>query len=184
MSRLPGVLITTRRNAALVAVTFGLLMLAASLTFDWLLLRHQGTTYLTVAVSDAFVGLLAGVLAWTLLGYELKERDRMEKRIEVLNEVNHHIRNALQTVAMALPRLEQHSEDPRFVTSALRKINETALLDIMSPAIRKWNGADLEAKLEEALAASSCPDRYRTRSATARRPAPGEPASPDRHLVM
>jgi len=45
--------------------------------------------------------------------------------------------------------LEQHSEDPRFVTSALRKINETALLDILSPAIRTWNGAELEAKLME-----------------------------------
>jgi hypothetical protein len=110
MSRMPGVLITTRRSAALVAVTFGLLMLVASLGFDWLLLRHRGMTDLTVAISDVFVGLLAGVLAWTLLGYELKERDKMEKRIEVLNEVNHHIRNALQTVAMALPRLEQHSE--------------------------------------------------------------------------
>jgi crotonobetainyl-CoA:carnitine CoA-transferase CaiB-like acyl-CoA transferase len=46
--------------------------------------------------------------------------------------------------------LEQYSEDPRFVTSALRKINETALLDIMSPAIRAWNGMELEAKLVEA----------------------------------
>jgi hypothetical protein len=122
MSPMPGVLITTRRNAALVAVTFGLVMLAASLGFDWLLVRHRGTTYLTVVISDVFVGLLAGMLAWTLLGYELKERDKMEKRIEVLNEVNHHIRNALQTVAMALPRVEEQRavEDLRVAIERIR----------------------------------------------------------------
>ncbi len=43
--------------------------------------------------------------------------------------------------------LERHSADPRFATSALRKINEKALLEIMSPAIRAWDGVELESKL-------------------------------------
>lgn len=46
--------------------------------------------------------------------------------------------------------LERYSEDRRFATSALRKIHETALLDIMSPVIRAWSGEELEAKLMEA----------------------------------
>lgn len=57
----------------------------------------------------------------------------------------HFFRRVMQVLG-----LERYSEDPRFVTSAMRKINETALLEIMSPAIRTWNGEELEAKLVEA----------------------------------
>jgi CoA:oxalate CoA-transferase len=45
--------------------------------------------------------------------------------------------------------LEQCCEDPRFKTSPARKVNETALLDIMSAAIKQWKGKDFEAKLVE-----------------------------------
>ncbi len=51
---------------------------------------------------------------------------------------------------MKVVGLERYSEDPRFVTSALRKTNETALLEIISPAIRTWSGEELQAKLVEA----------------------------------
>jgi CoA:oxalate CoA-transferase len=50
---------------------------------------------------------------------------------------------------MKVLNLEQHCDDPRFKTSPARKVNETALLDIMSPAIKQWKGAELEAKLAE-----------------------------------
>jgi len=45
--------------------------------------------------------------------------------------------------------LEKEGADPRFDKSYLRKKNETALLDIMSPAIRQWDGEALEAALME-----------------------------------
>jgi CoA:oxalate CoA-transferase len=48
---------------------------------------------------------------------------------------------------MKVLKLEQHSEDPRFLTSPARKLNETALLEIMAPAIKQWKGEELEAEL-------------------------------------
>jgi crotonobetainyl-CoA:carnitine CoA-transferase CaiB-like acyl-CoA transferase len=46
--------------------------------------------------------------------------------------------------------LEAEAADPRFAKSYLRKQNETALLDLMSPAIKRWDGQRLEAALMEA----------------------------------
>ena len=45
--------------------------------------------------------------------------------------------------------LEKEAADPRFAKSYLRKQNETALLDVMSPVIRKREARELEAALME-----------------------------------
>jgi crotonobetainyl-CoA:carnitine CoA-transferase CaiB-like acyl-CoA transferase len=43
--------------------------------------------------------------------------------------------------------LEAGATDARFAKSYLRKQNETALLDVMAPAIKRWDGRALEAAL-------------------------------------
>jgi CoA:oxalate CoA-transferase len=45
--------------------------------------------------------------------------------------------------------LSKEAADPRFAKSYLRKKNETALLDIMSPVIGQWEGEKLESALME-----------------------------------
>ena len=45
--------------------------------------------------------------------------------------------------------LEKEAADPRFEKSYLRKQNETALLDVMSPVIRQWDAEKLQAALME-----------------------------------
>jgi CoA:oxalate CoA-transferase len=45
--------------------------------------------------------------------------------------------------------LERELADPRFATKRVRKANETALLEVLSPAIRKYTAKELEAKLVE-----------------------------------
>jgi crotonobetainyl-CoA:carnitine CoA-transferase CaiB-like acyl-CoA transferase len=45
--------------------------------------------------------------------------------------------------------LKREWADPRFATKALRKANETALLEVLSPAIRKRGAKELEAQIVE-----------------------------------
>jgi crotonobetainyl-CoA:carnitine CoA-transferase CaiB-like acyl-CoA transferase len=56
--------------------------------------------------------------------------------------------------------LEKEGADPRFEKSHLRKRNETALLDVMSPVIRQWEGAALEAALMEVGVPCSLVNNY------------------------
>jgi crotonobetainyl-CoA:carnitine CoA-transferase CaiB-like acyl-CoA transferase len=46
--------------------------------------------------------------------------------------------------------LEAYSDDPRFASYSLRKVNEDALLPMFEAAILKWDAADLEKVLGEA----------------------------------
>jgi crotonobetainyl-CoA:carnitine CoA-transferase CaiB-like acyl-CoA transferase len=43
--------------------------------------------------------------------------------------------------------IERECADPRFTAKAKRKANEDQLLEILGPAIRKWNAKDLEEKI-------------------------------------
>jgi len=66
---------------------------------DWLLLREHETKSVTVEISDALGGLIAGVLVFRLLQYERERRRQLRQRLEVIADMNHHIRNALQVIS-------------------------------------------------------------------------------------
>jgi CoA:oxalate CoA-transferase len=62
---------------------------------------------------------------------------------------------------MSVLGLEKEAADPRFAKSYLRKQNETALLELMSPAIRTWEARKLEAALMQAGVPCSLVNDYR-----------------------
>ncbi len=87
----------------LVAVSF----LAAVLVFligaalDWFVLREQESRRLAIEVSDFVAGLVAGVLVFRLLQYERERRRQLRQRLELIAEMNHHVRNALQVISLS-----------------------------------------------------------------------------------
>ena len=123
-------------------------------------LRHKDGSTADVSMVESSIA----VAAWETAGYlatgEVPERLGDHHRLNAPYSLfetrdgrylafsgarEHFFRSVMQVLG-----LERYSVDPRFTTSGLRKINETALLDIMSPAIRAWRGEALEAKLMEA----------------------------------
>jgi crotonobetainyl-CoA:carnitine CoA-transferase CaiB-like acyl-CoA transferase len=56
----------------------------------------------------------------------------------------------LFTKMLEILGLEAYSDDPRFASYSLRKVNEDALLPMFEAAILKWDAADLEKVLGEA----------------------------------
>ncbi len=93
----------------IIAGAIGGVVFIGSVAFDLLLLKHEETP-LAIVVSNALVALLATVLVFTLLAYGREQRRLVEERMEALNEVNHHIRNALQALAFAAGALKDRKE--------------------------------------------------------------------------
>lgn len=84
---------------------FALALLAAGIVFlisaslDWTLLREHESNRAIIESSDALGGLIAGALVFRLLQYERERRRQIRQRLEIIADMNHHIRNALQVIS-------------------------------------------------------------------------------------
>ncbi len=127
-----------------IAAAIGIIVLLGSISFDMVLLEH--TQMLAIVFSNALVALLAAVLVYTLLAYGRQQRRRVLERTEALNEVNHHIRNALQSLAFAAGTLKNRKEGDA-ISEAISRI-QWALLEILpkvEPRYEPFEGSAREA---------------------------------------
>ena|SRR5512143_2844677 len=81
--------------------------LAAVLVFlvgaglDWLVLHENRSRAIAISLSDALAAVIAGVLVYRLLLYERDRREQVRQRLEIIAEMNHHVRNALQVISLS-----------------------------------------------------------------------------------
>ncbi len=106
-------------NRWVIAAAIGLVMFTGSVTIDFLLLKHEEAP-LVIFISNGLVALLAATLVFTLLAYGREQRRLIEERMQALDEVNHHIRNALQALAFASGALKDRKESAAINDAILR----------------------------------------------------------------
>ncbi len=129
------------RSLWLIAAAIGVLMFFGSVAFDYMLLQHRETPA-AILVSNGLVALLAAALVFTLLSYGRQQRRRVVERLETLNEVNHHIRNALQSLAFAAGGLQDRKEGPA-ISEAISRI-QWALREVLpkvEPSYEPFEGS-------------------------------------------
>ena len=97
-------LLMLTRNLWLIAAAIGVIMFVGSLAFDLALLKNEAT--LAIVISNGLAGLLAATLVFTVLAVGREQRRRLAERMDAMNEVNHHIRNALQSLAFTAAALK------------------------------------------------------------------------------
>lgn len=66
---------------------------------DWFVLHESKSRTVAISVSDTLAAVIAGVLVYRLLQYERDRREQLRQRLEVIAEMNHHVRNALQVIS-------------------------------------------------------------------------------------
>ncbi len=128
------------RKLWLIAGLIGIVMFAGSVLLDVLLLKHEAA--FAIVLSNALVGLLAAALVYILLAYGREQRRRMIGRLEAVQEVNHHIRNALQALSFTGGAL-RGTKEGIVVTEAIERI-EWALHEVLpkvEPAYESFQGS-------------------------------------------
>jgi signal transduction histidine kinase len=83
----------------LMALVAALSVFVIGTALDMMLIHEHDTRIEIVEASDALGGLVAGALSFRLLQYERERRLRLRQRIEVIADMNHHVRNALQVIS-------------------------------------------------------------------------------------
>jgi hypothetical protein len=90
-----------------------------------------------LVVNDVLTGFAAGVAAWLVFRAELRRREQEMNRFHVLDETNHHVRNALQVMVLHAYSMEgpQAAELQRAVARIEWTLNE--VLPKIGPAMEE-----------------------------------------------
>src|SRR5258706_8945825 len=90
---------------AILSLGFAAFLFIVSVALDGLLLHEHESPRLIIEASDLIAGLIAGAAFFL---YALKRRRDVTRRLETIDEMNHHIRNALQVIANSQYLPDQH----------------------------------------------------------------------------
>lgn len=107
-------------NAGIIcrAILWVLLFLAIGIGGDYLADRlglEHDLLYLNDVVSAIVIGLL-------IILYENRRRRRMQERLEIIEQMNHHVRNALQLISLS-PHAHQREEHLAMIQQAVDRID-------------------------------------------------------------
>lgn len=81
------------------------------------LMVSSGISGVIEYADDLILGLLAGLLVFA---YEQKRHNAMLKRIQVIADMNHHVRNALQ--AITLSRYAENAQQIELIDESAKRI--------------------------------------------------------------
>jgi signal transduction histidine kinase len=83
------------------AVLAALLVFMVGAGLDWFVLHENESRTVAISLSDSLAAVIAGVLVYRLLRYERERREQLRQRLEIIAEMNHHVRNALQVISFS-----------------------------------------------------------------------------------
>jgi hypothetical protein len=121
---------------AIKAIFWALLFLVIGAGGDYIATRfglERDLLFVNDVVSATFVVFL-------IISYERRRRKRIRERLEVIQLMNHHVRNALQIIALS-PHSHQREESLALIQEAVSRI-EWALREILPGGV----SADLQEK--------------------------------------
>jgi hypothetical protein len=105
------------RRVKLTVLIFAAAFFLSGLFLDWLLIHARGISQIqAAAVLDAFSAIVVAALAYVVLSYDRERRIKVMKRLETIDEMNHHIRNALQVISF-----NAHSQSNEFELAEMKR---------------------------------------------------------------
>ncbi len=93
----------TAAGAALIALICCVLIFFVSSAADLIMLHEHETARLTIELSDGVSAIAIGLLSFQLVRLQQERRERLRKRLEIIADMNHHVRNALQVISLTSP---------------------------------------------------------------------------------
>ncbi len=123
---------------------------AVGLLFDRLLIREGVPRYDLMAISNALTGIVAGAFFWQAKRLEQERRQFIRERLHAISEMNHHIRNALQVIALYSGK----QSDDQAVAAVGQAVNriEWALSEVLPAQLLSESlSANLPAQLDSRI---------------------------------
>lgn len=113
----------TRWNRVLFVTAIGLVAALFESVLDTWLTHHAGKDW-RLALDAGSIGLLVGSITYVEIIAVQYRRKRIATEIQMVAELNHRVRNALQTIAYAA-RLPETENQVEIIESCVRRIDRT-----------------------------------------------------------
>jgi len=101
----------------------------AGLLFDRLLIREGASRLDLMIASNVLTGCVAGILLLQIIRRERERRAIIRERLQIVSEMNHHIRNALQVISFFVSQ-EQDQHTVEMVRTSVDRI-QWALKEVL-----------------------------------------------------
>ncbi len=101
------------------AALFAAFLLVCNAGLDWYMLTHHQSSFTTIEVSDGLSAAVAGILFWRVAVYRRERRRLLRQRLEIIGDMNHHIRNALEVISLSA----HTSSDEQYVTQIRESVD-------------------------------------------------------------
>ncbi len=123
----------SRLRLILASIVFAVLVWVVDSAFDSLMIHFDSSRRELLFISGAMTAVVAGgMMLWVLLLQRTRHIET-EQRMQVIAEMNHHVRNALQVISYWGVQ-ERDRQQLRFIHEAVDRI-EWALSDILPRGI-------------------------------------------------
>ncbi|HET9741644.1 MAG TPA: hypothetical protein VFQ00_02740 [Terriglobales bacterium] len=117
------------RRAKLLVILIAIIVSVVGIVFDRMLLHAGVPRNFLIVLSNTLTGIVAGGFFWQAMRRELDHRDFVSRRLRIIADMNHHIRNALQVISLYSYR-GQDEKNIKVVNEAVNRI-EWALQEVL-----------------------------------------------------
>lgn len=112
----------SRWNPWALALIFGIFLFISNAAFDTLLMRSHNSTLSMLEVSDGLSAAI-GALLFLKIAFDSRQRRRaLKQRLDTIREMNHHIRNALEVIALSA-YTSRDQQNMQAIRDSVQRIN-------------------------------------------------------------
>lgn len=111
------------------ALALGTTVLLIAAGLDCLLQKPSKSFVSCIDPSSVVAALVATLLSYRMLRYERQRREAIRRRLEVIGEMNHHVRNAIHTIVLSA-HFPQNDELVKAINESVQRV-DWALKEIL-----------------------------------------------------
>jgi len=105
-------------GAILLACIAAVLIFLISVTADLILVYGHESARFTIEISDGISAVVIGLLSFRVIRLQQQRREYVRQKVEIIADMNHHVRNALQVIS-----LSTHGGDQQEIVAVRESVN-------------------------------------------------------------
>ncbi len=125
----PWFALASKMKVRLFALGLGALVFSVNLGLDFALSRVAHSPVTGYVVSDAAAAVIAALFVLTIVNFSNERREGVRRRLRMIAEMNHHVRNSLEAIQMSA-ELTRDREAITVITDEVNRI-EWALREVL-----------------------------------------------------